>query len=371
MRDIDQALRRLLLERGLLTVRELDEALAEQPEPPDGLARLLVTQGLMGETRVLELEREAKMALGDGTSSLADQKFAQVISALQAGRMGEAIYCVKEMSRGDRGGDVVRSARAKLEEGEAALSLAIERQPNNFEVWTQRGLARLARAIVVSLEGHDPAEPCKGALEDLTRAATLRPDSSSAHVNRASLLLFCARFARATGKEPMDLLRMSLEELDQACRLEAQNPEAFHNRGMAHFYLAHEAKRSASDADPLYERAIQDFTCAATLHPQDPYVYKDLGVAKVAMAKERLARGLKVKVLYEEALDHLSLAIRLQGDLYGAWYERGHAHFALKEFAEAILDWERALEIDPSRADAVCELIAQARAWIARRGPKT
>ncbi len=295
-------------------------------------------------------------------------RFTQSLSALHAGRIEEAIYLLKEVIR--QGGDVSRhdAVVRKLEEGEQGLTLAIDRQKKNFEVRTQRGILRLSKAILLSLEGKDPGEACKGSLDDFTKAVALRPEHSMARVHSANILIFRARYARALGKNPLDLFRMASKELDEAVKFDSTSVAAFHNRGTVYFYIAREAKRLGEDPDEDFLRAVDDLTAALGLEPADAYVLKDLGVVKVALAKHRLSLGKKVKDLYEQALDHLTKATRLNAGLYGAWFERGQVHFALKAFNHAIRDWERALEIDSGRAEAIRPLIEEARAWTVKRG---
>ncbi|MBI2899688.1 MAG: protein kinase [Planctomycetes bacterium] len=301
-----------------------------------------------------------------------EMKFAQGLAALHAGRIEESITMFKDLIRQGAQAGADPSKRdgvlQRLDEGEAGLSLAIEQQRKNYDVRTQRGVLRLAKAIILSLDGKDPGEACKGSLDDFTKANALRPEHSTARLNSANILIFSARYARALGKSPLDLFQMALNELNEACRLDMTNVAALHNRGTVYFYVAREAKRAGADADDFYLRAIDDFTAALTLEPGNAYVLKDLGVIKVALAKLRLAQGKKVKDLYEQALDSLTRATRLNAGLYGAWFERGHAHFALKAFNHAIQDWERALELDPSRADAIRPLLEEARAWAVKRG---
>lgn len=302
---------------------------------------------------------------GSPIQSDEELRFTQGIAALHAGRIEESIWMFKDMIRMSSTRETVVK---KLEEGEAGVTLAIEQQKKNYDVRTQRGIIRMAKAILLTLDGKDPAAACKGSLDDFTAATALRPENSTARVNSANILTFSARYASSIGKSGVELYKLALNELNQACELDRTHATAFHNRGTVFFYAAREAKRGGADAENLYLKAIDDFTAALILEPSNAYVQKDLGVVKIALAKYRLAQGKKVKDLYEQALDHLTKAIRVNAGLYGAWFERGHAHFAVKAFNHAVKDWERALEIDPSRAEAVRPLIDEARQWVQKRG---
>jgi tetratricopeptide (TPR) repeat protein len=163
---------------------------------------------------------------------------------------------------------------------------------------------------------------------------------------------------------------MALEDLTAAVGYDPTASTAFHNRGIIQFYIAQSEKGEAR-AEALI-KAVEDFAAASELEPTYSYILKDLGVAKVALAKELLAKGEKVKPLFTAAVEHLTQAVQLNAALVGAWYERGHAHFALKQFDLAVVDWERTLALDSSRRTKVEPLLQEARAIHEKRtrGPK-
>ena len=70
--------------------------------------------------------------------------------------------------------------------------------------------------------------------------------------------------------------------------------------------------------------------------------------------------GEKVKKLFMEAVSHLDVACQLNPSIYGAFYERGQAHFALKDFKSAVRDFKRCLDLDPARDKKVQALIDEA-----------
>ena len=145
----------------------------------------------------------------------------------------------------------------------------------------------------------------------------------------------------------------------QAHRLINCSP-AYHNRGIVRFYMARSFQRGQGDPEPDYRKAINDFSRAAELEPTYAYIFKDLGVVKVALAKHLLAKGEKVKSLFIEAVAHLDAACQLNPSIYGAFYERGQAHFALKDFKGAVKDFKRCLDLDPTRDKKVQGLIDEA-----------
>jgi len=292
-------------------------------------------------------------------------RFTQGVAACHAGRLEEAIHMFKELIRLESTGKLgemgIKSVMKQLEEGENGVTLAIKQQTKNYDIRTQRGVYRFAKAIITSLEGNDPSSACKNALEDFVVSCELRPEHTPARVNRANVLIFGGRYARDSGKDVSPVFAMALRDLDAALEFDPTCSPAYHNRGIVRFYMARSVKKGAGDPEPDYRKAIDDFSRAAELEPTYAYIFKDLGVVKVALAKQLLARGEKVKSLFEQAVAHLDVAIQLNGSIYGAYYERGQAHFALKDFRLAIKDFRRCLELDPSRDKKVQALIEEAQ----------
>ena len=301
-------------------------------------------------------------------------RFTQGLAALSSGRLEEAVHMFRELMLLESGrgalGAIVAGRDAvmqKLNEGEAGMNLAIERQTKNYNIRSQRGIIRFGRAIMSSFEKGDPKEDCKNALDDFDQACLLTNESVAARVNRANLLLFTGRFARDKGRDISPIFKMALDELTQAIKFDESYSAAFHNRGIVHFYMGMEIARAKGDPKEHFFQAIDDFSVAAHLEPTYAYVFKDLGVVKVALAKFLLARGERPKDLLEQAVEHLSRAIKLQSRLQGAYFERGMAYFALKRFEESIADWMRCIDLDPSKRKQVEPYLAEARAKLTAR----
>ncbi|HYE99724.1 MAG TPA: protein kinase [Planctomycetota bacterium] len=299
-----------------------------------------------------------------GRAVLSDDqlRLTQGIAALHAGRLEEAIHMFKELLRLESAGRLgQKGPMQQLQEGEDGLTLAIKQQQKNYDIRTQRGVYRFAKAILQSLEGADPSGSCKSSLDDFVVSAELRPEYTPARVNRANVLIFGGRYARDTGKDVSPVFEMALKDLDAAIEFDSTCSPAYHNRGIVNFYIARSLRKGQGDPEPYYRKAIDDFSRAAELEQTYAYVFKDLGVVKVALAKHQLAQGVKVKSLFIEAIHHLDIAIQLNSTIYGAYYERGQAHFAVKDFKAAIRDFKRCLELDATRDKKVQALIDEAQ----------
>lgn len=351
------------------------------PSVPSDLERIVLRAMAKDPVRRYDSAR----ALGDdldrflsGAPIVSDDelRFTTGIAALTAGRLEEAVHMFRDLmllesGRGAMGAIVAgrEAVMQKLNEGEEGLNLAIQRQTKNFDIRTQRGILRFARAIIASFERGDPREDCKNALDDFAEASGLRPEAPNARVNRANLLLFSGRFSRDKGKDIMPIFQMAVDDLTTAIKLDESYSAAHHNRGIVHFYMGMEFAKQKGDPKEHFFQAIDDFMIAAQLEPTYAYVFKDLGVVKVALAKHLLAQGERPRDILEQAVEHLTRAIKLQSRLQGAYFERGMAHFALKHFEEAIADWMRCIDLDPSKRRQVEPYLAEARAKLnAARG---
>lgn len=301
-----------------------------------------------------------------------DSRFTQGMGALHSGRLEESIHCFKdlvriELERQNSNPESGDSILRKMKEGEEGLSLALDRQPYNFEAYTHRMVIRLSRAIYDSLTGGEPGPDCKNALLDASKAVDLRTEDVRARVNRANVLLFSARFARDSGKDVRSIFDLARNDLDYALRIEPAHATALHNRGISSFYMASLDKKQGTDPTGHYTRAIEDLRRASEVDPSYPYLHKDLGVCRVALARVLLERGERPKDLLKTAVGDLTLAIDTNPRLYGAFYERGMGFFSLKQFEASIADWEKCLEIDSSKRKHLEPLISEAKKKLATK----
>jgi tetratricopeptide (TPR) repeat protein len=303
-----------------------------------------------------------------GTPVLSDEelRFTTGLAALHAGHLEEAVDMFKDLLRHDPSGREPSEARARLirdlRETEEALTLALDSQPKNHEIRANRGAYRFARAILSSLGGGDPLPDCALALEDFGRVLEGRPEHVNSRVSRANILTFQARFGRNSGKETAAVYHRALDDLDVALHHDGSCSAAWHNRGIVHFYLGRDARKGSGEPAPHYERAIADFRRGAEVAPNYAYLFKDLGVVKVALGKMLAPKGgARVEEIFRGAREDLDVACRLHPSLHGAFYTRGQAKFALRDYKGAVKDFRRCIEIEPGRDETKLKgLIAEA-----------
>jgi serine/threonine protein kinase len=340
------------------------------PDVPSQLEQIIARAMAKDPVRRYDTARHLADDLGrhlQGVPILTDDqlRLTQGVAALSAGRLEEAIHMFKELIKLEASGRMgnlgIKSVMKQLEDGENGVTLAIAQQTKNYDIRTQRGVYRFAKAVLSSLDGNDPSAACKAALEDFVKACELRAESTAARVNRSNVLIFGGRFARDSGKDVTSVFQMAMKDLDAALQFDPACSHAYHNRGIVRFYVGQQAKKAGGDPEPEYRKAIDDFSRAAELEPTYAYIFKDLGVVKISLAKHLLSKGEKVKSLFEQAVAHLDMAIQLNSTIYGAVYERGQALFALKDFKGAVRDFRRCIELDPSREQKIQALIDEAQ----------
>ena len=188
-----------------------------------------------------------------------------------------------------------------VEEKIRCFSEAIRLQPDFAEAYAFRGHAR-------------ESEDASGALEDMTRAIELEPESANRYNSRGEYLDHLGDYAGA------------IRDLDEAIRLDPGFAIAYNNRGDAH------SGNRDSDA------ALRDFTRAIELAP-DLFLFY-LNRANIFRDKHD----------FQAALDDCNQAIRLQPNFADAYNSRGIAWRGMNNLDAAIADYTTAIQLDPGTA---------------------
>jgi tetratricopeptide (TPR) repeat protein len=126
-----------------------------------------------------------------------------------------------------------------------------------------------------------------------------------------------------------DDLDRALSDLDRAIELAPDNARAWHMRA--------EVRRDQHDMDGAFE----DESRAAALDPTNPEYRAWLGRYRYATDPTPEGR--------EAALGHLDAAIEMAPDRSTAWIQRAALHAQDERWAEAIPDYDRAIERDPGK----------------------
>ena len=190
--------------------------------------------------------------------------------------------------------------------------LAVE--PRSVEALNSRALAYLGRDRI-----GDPAL----AIDDLNRAATIRPDRAATHLNLAVAYI-------ERGDE--DDLDRAIESLNKAISLESEYVSAYVNRAGASI-----AKGAADDID----YALDDIKTALEIEPGTATAYLNRGNAYVA-------RGSVGDL--QLALVEYSQAVRLDPMSPLAYFNRGLVRSELGDLDKSVTDIRRARELSPKEA---------------------
>ncbi len=159
------------------------------------------------------------------------------------------------------------------------------------------------------------------AIDDLTRALTIKPDRAATHLNIA----VAYKERGASG----DLDR-ALASLNEALSIDSDYASAYVNR--AGIYIA---RAEPGDLDLAFE----DLERALEIEPEMASAHLNRGIAY-------LARGLEGDL--QLAIDEFSLAIQHSTDPAAAYFNRGLVYSELGDLNRSLEDLRRAQELDPN-----------------------
>jgi len=227
----------------------------------------------------------------------------------------------------------------KLDEAGRLYGEILKQEPGNFT-------ARQLLALVRFQQGEN-----REALEQITAALAIKPDSPEALVTQGNILIKLHRLEEA------------LESFDQAIARKPDYAEALYNRGNCRLYLdRHEDAvadyTSALALQPDYEpaltnrgnalgklgrfsEALADYEKAQLLRPGDP------------LALYHRANALKDLQRFADALACYDAALAGDPDFAAAWNNRGSALRELGRPGEALASFDRALALAPGDAAAL------------------
>lgn len=148
-----------------------------------------------------------------------------------------------------------------------------------------------------------------GAIADFDEVIRQNPNSVEAYNNRGNIYTFLSEFDRAQA------------DYNRAIELDPNYAESYNNRG------------TLKDQMGDILGAIEDYNRALRLNPDYPKAYYNRGIA------HRHQGQLK------KALDDYNDAIRLNPSYAKAYYNRGGILFELKNYPEALLNFQKAAQL--------------------------
>ncbi len=219
-----------------------------------------------------------------------------------------------------------------------------------------------------------PYDDFEGAIADLEKAVSVRPDDAALIFQRANLHMRLGEYDLAWSDYVLSIraqgyLHSNKGENDAAIaafskviELAPDFDEAYCDRGV--LYMRSEA----------YNNALRDFERAIELNPNAALFYDNLGIAYThlenydqAMASfdQAIARDPDLATAYtskgfiynqkhdyEQAVRNCTIAIALNPNFAEAYNNRAAGYIGLKEYGQAMEDSTRAIQLKPDLSDA-------------------
>ncbi len=311
---------------------------------PDNASLILLdAQSLEQKGDFAAAETLLQTALSSGNSSPEVINRLAIVQAKQ-GRLEDAKQTFSALG-GDNATSQYNLAQLYLEAGEneAALSTLeplVSSNPNDADVMAYYGVAlgRLGRY--------------QQALEAFDKALALNSNQSIAQQGKTQL----EEQVQISGGQ-------AIQMNPEASKLFSQGQNALNNRDFTTAASLFSQARSLDDNGLLgfYEgyanyfdgkprQAVPGFTKALESFPNSDIVLNNLGLVEIELGRLDLA------------LDYLGKATTINPANDQAHLNLGLAHYRLSDYAKAIIEWETALNLNPSLDTTVSDLLADARA---------
>ena len=221
----------------------------------------------------------------------------------------------------------VKSFLGRHQDAIADYDIAIRLKSDYAEAYNNRGAAKNL------LERHQDA------IADYDKAIRLKPDYAGTYDGRGSAKYLLGKYQDA------------IVDYDEAIRLKPDDPEFHYHCGQANSNLG------------KYEAALVDYNRAIDLKPGDAKIYNNRGFVKLQLGQYKEAitdysEAIRLINSGEAKLDRnrensISLVFKDSGFSEAeVYYNRGVAKLELEEFAEALVDLNKAIQLKPDYAEA-------------------
>lgn len=223
------------------------------------------------------------------------------------------------------------------------------------------------------------------AIQDLSKAISLKPDDLDSHLLRGQMHRFLKDYQRAiadytvalkldpqvvvayiergTAHDDAGNHRLAIADYNKAIELDSTNSRAYYNRGVTHkeptqkvadydraiqlnpqglfTYLAHNNRGDVQRGQEQLQDAIASFTQAITLSPNYALAYRNRGLAYSSLDN------------YRKAIEDFSQVLTLDPDDALAYAARGLAHANLDDRQQARQDYDQAIQLYPDDSQSL------------------
>ena len=197
----------------------------------------------------------------------------------------------------------------------------------------------------------------RAGIADLNKAIGINSEDTSAYAKRgyAKTLLGHADFITDQLEAAQQSYRAAIEDYDKAIGIYPKFP-SYAERGTVRLALGitETNQGRTTEAERHYYAAIEDFDKAISYDRHDTYAYITRGYTRICLADFESDKGNMeaARSLYDAATADCDSAIKLDAENPYGYHTRGVAKAALDDYAGAIDDFNRTVDLKPDFAEA-------------------
>ncbi len=245
---------------------------------------------------------------------------------------------------------------------EGDFTRAIELRPTMDEAWLGRAQVRNSRAWTEASRGRDASATYAQAEADFGKVMELDPRAAKAYSLRGRLRCDVGVFEANSDRDPRAWYRKSIEDLGKAIELAPLSIGEWAMRGAVRSNLGVCEAVVGNDPASLFSEADRDFQKATGLLPENGDAWMRWGVLDYSRATTRGTPAEQREAHLLRSVERFTRAIESAMPSAEAQWRRGLSRFHLGRWGEAVADFEKAIQADPSNEGRLRDFLAEARA---------
>lgn len=260
----------------------------------------------------------------------------------------------------------LHTTNGRLSEAAKTLTTAIEIDKGNYYLLQKRGRLNLQIAILEGHSGRNPDAYFGGAVDDLNRALSLKPDQMESMIELGGTLLSLSLYDRETGRPAGEHISKSLEAFSRAVESATGSDlvAALAGRGAAWTLYADTLTDCGKDPIPSFNSAIADLSRSLELMPEKYESWMRRAVARLGIGYFKMGKGADPTRDIDDAMSDIDEAIKRNAADGSLYVNRSRIRFArgsyfmnsgkdgMPEFESALKDADEALSRDQRFIDA-------------------
>ncbi|MEW6027253.1 MAG: protein kinase [Planctomycetota bacterium] len=287
-----------------------------------------------------------------------------------------------------------------FEKSRSDLNRAIEIDPSNPIGYRERAMLNSQYADFCwgmwynKDTGKDPTEAYLQAARDMEKALELEPTDVDSLLARAGIWINFGNYTKSRQKDAVPVFQNAVDDAAKAIKVKSDSPTCWYRRGEAYSCLGLHKQETGRNPMQDYKKSENDFRKALELaNPSAYYVpsiwdglgslYDCWGGWKMSHNEDATEYYLKAeeainrcigwlntdsRTYQHRAMTRTNLAIQLT--------RSGHYQKAIDKYNESIVDWEKAIELDPSMKETIIpkiqdirNRISEIQKWIPKNSP--